>query len=53
MRAFTDADAVCAGLFAGFPAANGPALGVAGMMDFELIALGPLAPLAMLVSDRP
>jgi hypothetical protein len=28
-------------------------LGVAGMMDFELIALGPLAPLAMLVGDPP
>jgi len=26
-------------------------LGVAGMMDFELIALGPLAPLAMLIAD--
>jgi hypothetical protein len=28
-------------------------LGVAGMMDFELIALGPLAPLAMLIADPP
>jgi hypothetical protein len=26
-------------------------LGVAGMMDFELIALGPLAPLAMLIGE--
>ncbi len=28
-------------------------LGVAGMMTFELIALGPLAPLAMLIGDPP
>jgi hypothetical protein len=28
-------------------------LGVAGMMEFELIALGPLAPLAMLIGKRP
>jgi pimeloyl-ACP methyl ester carboxylesterase len=28
-------------------------LGVAGMMEFELIALGPLAPLAMLISEPP
>jgi hypothetical protein len=28
-------------------------LGVAGMMEFELIALGPLAPLAMLVGEPP
>jgi hypothetical protein len=28
-------------------------LGVAGMMEFELIALGPLAPLAMLIGDPP
>jgi hypothetical protein len=28
-------------------------LGVAGMMDFELLALGPLAPLAMLIGDPP
>ncbi|NPD66101.1 hypothetical protein HN018_19770 [Lichenicola cladoniae] len=28
-------------------------LGVAGMMDFELIALGPLAPLAMLIGTPP
>jgi hypothetical protein len=26
-------------------------LGVAGMMEFELIALGPLAPLAMLIGE--
>jgi hypothetical protein len=26
-------------------------LGVAGMMEFELIALGPLAPLAMLIGN--
>ena len=28
-------------------------LGVAGMMEFELIALGPLAPLAMLIGEPP
>ncbi|MDI4234734.1 hypothetical protein OZ411_18175 [Bradyrhizobium sp. Arg237L] len=28
-------------------------LGVAGMMEFELIALGPLAPLAMLIAEPP
>lgn len=28
-------------------------LGVAGMMEFELIPLGPLKPLAMLVSEPP
>ncbi|MBZ9605875.1 hypothetical protein [Phyllobacterium chamaecytisi] len=28
-------------------------LGVAGMMEFELIALGPLAPLALLIADLP
>jgi hypothetical protein len=28
-------------------------LGVAGMMEFELIALGPLAPLAMLIVEPP
>src|SRR3981189_3665381 len=28
-------------------------LGVAGMMEFELIALGPLPPLAMLIGDPP
>ena len=28
-------------------------LGVAGMMEFELIALGPLKPLAMLIGDPP
>ncbi len=28
-------------------------LGIAGMMEFELIALGPLAPLALLVGEPP
>lgn len=28
-------------------------LGVAGMMDFELIPLGPLKPLAMLIGEPP
>ena len=28
-------------------------LGVAGMMEFELIALGPLKPLAMLIGQPP
>jgi hypothetical protein len=28
-------------------------LGVAGMMEFELIALGPLKPLAMLIGEPP
>jgi|ERR1700722_5520940 hypothetical protein len=28
-------------------------LGVAGMMEFELIALGPLAPLATLIGEPP
>jgi hypothetical protein len=28
-------------------------LGVAGMMDFELIALGPMKPLAMLIGEPP
>ena len=28
-------------------------LGVAGMMEFELIALGPLAPLALLIGEPP
>ena len=28
-------------------------LGVAGMMEFELIALGPLRPLAMLIGEPP
>jgi hypothetical protein len=28
-------------------------LGVAGMMDFELIALGTMAPLAMLIGEPP
>ncbi len=28
-------------------------LGVAGMMEFEFIALGPLKPLAMLIGDPP
>ena len=28
-------------------------LGLAGMMEFELIALGPLKPLAMLVGEPP
>jgi hypothetical protein len=28
-------------------------LGVAGTMEFELIALGPLAPLAMLIAEPP
>ncbi len=28
-------------------------LGVAGIMEFELIALGPLAPLAMLRGEPP
>ncbi|WP_247800823.1 hypothetical protein [Bradyrhizobium sp. 191] len=28
-------------------------LGIAGMMEFELIALGPLAPLAMLIAEPP
>jgi hypothetical protein len=27
--------------------------GVAGMMEFELIVLGPLAPLALLIGDPP
>ena len=30
-----------------------PPLGVAGTMEFELIALGPLAPLAMLIAEPP
>ena len=28
-------------------------LGVAGMMEFELIALSPLKPLAMLIGEPP
>jgi len=28
-------------------------LGIAGMMEFELIALGPVAPLAMLIAEPP